>query len=158
MLDAKIVKPRSWDSLPGPLIIGTFKKWAPGARFSKLPITFRAPKPVLCLHVCIQDQSFNNFENVIMKLSVNRQNWPACEIETVLLFNRFWFQNLPSDPKSYRAFRETGPTPEMFGEELKPLNGNFLHYFCWTFSYLGYFCPALNKNRVYLSLCVRKRP
>ena len=43
----------------------------PGAHFSKLPITFRARKPVLCLHVCIQYQSFNNFENAIMKLAAN---------------------------------------------------------------------------------------
>ena len=40
---------------------------------------------------------------------LTKQNWPACQIETVLLFSRFRFQNLPSDTKSYRAFRETGP-------------------------------------------------
>ena len=32
-------------------------------RFSKVPITFQARKAVYVYRVCIQDQSFNNFEN-----------------------------------------------------------------------------------------------
>ena len=40
---------------------------------------------------------------------ITEQNWMVCELGTVLLFNRFWFQNMPSDLKSYRAFREIGP-------------------------------------------------
>ena len=37
-----------------------------------------------------------------------KQTWLVCELETVLLFNRFQFQNLSSGPKSYRpVFRET---------------------------------------------------
>ena len=43
----------------------------PGACFSKVPVTFRARKAVCVCCVCIQDQSFNNFENNTMKLSVN---------------------------------------------------------------------------------------
>ena len=43
-----------------------------GACFSKVPITFRARKLFYVCRVCVQDQSFNNFENdAIMKLSVN---------------------------------------------------------------------------------------
>ena len=42
---------------------------------------------------------------------LTKQNLPVCEQGTMLLFNRFWFKNLPSDPQSYRAFRETGPGP-----------------------------------------------
>ena len=38
-----------------------------------------------------------------------KENWPVCELGTVLLFNRLWFQNLPSGQKSYRDFRDTGP-------------------------------------------------
>ena len=40
---------------------------------------------------------------------ITEQNWMVCELGAVLLFTRFWFQNMPSDPKSYRAFRVTGP-------------------------------------------------
>ena len=40
---------------------------------------------------------------------LTKQNWLVCELGTTLLFNRSWFQNMPSGPKSYRAFRETGP-------------------------------------------------
>ena len=43
----------------------------PGARFSKVPITFQARKAVLCLLCLTQHQSFKNFENDTMKLSVN---------------------------------------------------------------------------------------
>ena len=38
-----------------------------------------------------------------------KQNWLVCGPLTVLLFNRFGFQNLPLGPKSCRAFRKTGP-------------------------------------------------
>ena len=44
-----------------------------------------------------------------MKLSVNKnQNRLVCVLGTLLLFNWFSFQNLPSDAKRYRTFRETG--------------------------------------------------
>ena len=43
--------------------------FGPGARFSKVPIPFRARKAVYVCRVCIQDQSFINFENDTMKLS-----------------------------------------------------------------------------------------
>ena len=58
----------------------------------------------------IQDQSFNNyFENDTMKLSVNETKFTGCKLGTVLLFNKFEFENLPLDPKSFRLFKETGP-------------------------------------------------
>ena len=37
--------------------------------FLQSPVTFRAPKAVYVFCVCIQDRSFNNFENDTMKLS-----------------------------------------------------------------------------------------
>ena len=43
----------------------------PGTRFSKVPVTFKARNTVYVCHVCIRDQSFNNFENDTMKLSAN---------------------------------------------------------------------------------------
>ena len=48
-----------------------------------------------------------------------KENWPVCEQGTVLLFNRLWFQNLPSGQKSYRDFRDTGPRPANTKESLK---------------------------------------
>ena len=39
--------------------------------FSKVSVTFRAGKLFFVSCVCIQDQSFNNFENNTIKLSVN---------------------------------------------------------------------------------------
>ena len=42
-----------------------------GDCFSKVSVTFRAGKLFFVCCVCIQDQSFNNFENNTIKLSVN---------------------------------------------------------------------------------------
>ena len=67
--------------------------------FLECPDNFMGPKSC----VCIQDKSFNNFENDTIKLSDNEAKSPVCELGTVLLFNRI------SDPRSYQAFRETGP-------------------------------------------------
>ena len=41
---------------------------------------------------------------------LTRQNWLVFELGFCYRFNWFWFQNLPSDLKRYRAFRETGPS------------------------------------------------
>ena len=48
------------------------------------------------------------------KYQLKKQNWPVCELGTLLLFNWFWLENFPSDPKSYQAFRETGPWPILY--------------------------------------------
>ena len=37
---------------------------------------------------------------------LTKQNWLVCELGTTLLFNRSWFQSLPTDPNSYRTFRD----------------------------------------------------
>ena len=76
-----------------------------GARFSKVLITFRARKPVLCL----SSLHLKSKWMIQCNYQLTKQNLPVCELGTMLLFNRFWFKNLPSDPQSYRAFRETGP-------------------------------------------------
>ena len=55
--------------------------------------------------------AFKTIVSIILKIQWNYQltkrNWQVCELRTVVLFNRFWFENLSSGPKSYRAFRET---------------------------------------------------
>ena len=89
-----------------------------GTRFLRIPVNFGARKAVYICCICIQDLSFNCFENDTMKLSVNEAKLTGFAPGTVLLFNRFLFQNLPSGPKSYRAFRETGPWTGLFKSEL----------------------------------------
>ena len=54
--------------------------------------------------------------SIILKIikwnyQLTKQNWLVYELGTVLLFNMFGFYNLPSGPKSFRAFRKTGPRP-----------------------------------------------
>ena len=41
-----------------------------------------------------------------------KKDWSVCELGTVLLFNMYSLQNLPSDSKSYRTFPERGPRSE----------------------------------------------
>ena len=83
------------------------------------------PLPPLFLNqtVCIQGQNFNNFENDGMNLSVSKAKLTGyvCVVGNVLLFNsRFRFSNLPSDPKSYHAFRGVNePQEPVFGPEGK---------------------------------------
>ena len=43
----------------------------PGARFSKVLVTFRARKAVFVCLVCIQDQDIDDFKNDHMKLSID---------------------------------------------------------------------------------------
>ena len=84
----------------------------------------RSPPPsFLNQTVCIQGQNFNNFENDRMNLPVSEAKFTGyvCVVGNVLLFNsRFRFSNLPSDPKSYRAFRGlNGPQEPVFVSEGK---------------------------------------
>ena len=80
-----------------------------GGLFFEVPITFCLEKLFYVCLVYIQDQSFNNFENDTMKVSVNEakltglwaRNWAT--IQLVLI------SNLPSHTKTCGAFRETGP-------------------------------------------------
>ena len=75
----------------------------PGTRFSKVPKS--------CFKFAVF--TFNIKVSIILKMiqwkyQLTRQNWPVCELGTLPLFNKFWFQNLASDKKRYQAHRETG--------------------------------------------------
>ena len=71
---------------------------------------FAAEKRFHVYRVCIiKDQSFNSFENDTMKLSVNEAKLTGLWARNFTTFNCFWFRNLPSDPRSCRDVRETGP-------------------------------------------------
>ena len=68
---------------------------------------FRPRKLLYVYRVYNEDQSFNNFENDTMTLSVNEAKL-VCELGTVLLFNNFDFKICPRAPNSFRALRERG--------------------------------------------------
>ena len=83
----------------------------PGGPFLESPDNFLGPKSCFIFAVF----AFKIKVSIILKMiqwnyQLMKQNWPVSELGTVLLFNRLWFQNLPSGPKSYRDFRDTGPT------------------------------------------------
>ena len=103
----------TWQILPIYRVIVRLTHSGPGACFSKVSITFRPEKLFYVCRVCIQDQSSIILKMIQWNYQLTKQNWLVCELGTLLLFNWFWFQNLLSDPKSYRAFRETGP--RLFG-------------------------------------------
>ena len=99
----------------------------PGICFWKVPVTFRARKAVLCLPCLHSSSKFQKFWNYQL---ITKQNWLVCGLGTALLFKRFGFWNLPSGPKSFRAFWETGPYPHESGYVW---NHIFSHksIFCW---------------------------
>ena len=89
------------------IILNLRMKWLLGPVSRKSRERFGPEKMFYVARDCIQYQSFNNFENDTVNLSVNEANLLVCELGTLLLFNWFWFQSLLSNPKSYRVFRET---------------------------------------------------
>ena len=96
-----------------------------GARFLKASITFQARKPVLC-HFRSKFQKCWKWY-MQWNYQLPKQYYPVYELETVLLFKRFWFKNLPSGPKSYWTFREIG-LRSVFSEFVRKLamsNFNF---------------------------------
>ena len=86
------------------------KKPGPGARFSKIPITFRAQKAVLCLSCWQPRLKLNYFWEwyiIQRNYQLTKGNWLICEPGILLLFSRCWSENLRSGPKSIQDFRET---------------------------------------------------
>ena len=75
-----------------------------------VPLNFSGPESCLMFAVF----AFKTRVSITLKMmqwnyQLTKQDWPVYGLGTVLLFNRFWFQNLPLDPKSYRPFQGTGP-------------------------------------------------
>ena len=76
--------------------------------------------------------AFNIKISVVLKIiqwnyQLTKQKWLISELGTVTPFSWFWFQNLPLHPKSYLAFRETGPrTVNQFC--VKQFTHSFLHF------------------------------
>ena len=59
---------------------------------------------------CIQDQSFNNCENYTIKLSVNEAKLTGLCARNCATIQQVLILKFAFGPKSYRAFRETGPS------------------------------------------------
>ena len=91
--------------------------------------------------------------SIILKMRNESTNWPVCELGNVLPLNRFWFQNLPSDPKSYRAFCKTGPRAARFPPP-HPHTDPCLFYSLWCHHAVRKFCflcmPELLKLIFYI--------
>ena len=71
----------------------SFKNPALGPVSRKVMVTFWAWKAVLsspCLYSRSKFQSFWKWYNEIHH-QITKQNWPVCELGTVLIFNKFWF-------------------------------------------------------------------
>ena len=72
------------------------------------------------MSVYIKDRGFNSFACSMIKLSVSETKWSSRQNPrsySLYLDLNIWF----------RAQKVTGP--ETFGEELKPHDGTFVHYF-----------------------------
>ena len=74
--------------------------------------------PKKLFRVCIQDQGSNNFENDIIKLSVNEAKLTGLWARNCATIQQILILNLPSGPKSFWAFRETGPCSFWFKTEI----------------------------------------
>ena len=85
---------------------GKSGKWTPSGRnkdvryWSLDPVSRHAWKPFPARRVglcwpCLHS-SFNNLQMTQWSYQLTKQNWRVCELGTVLLFNMFWFENLPS--------------------------------------------------------------
>ena len=66
------------------------------------------------LHKCWpRDWKHYSFASNMIKLSVNETKWSSLLPGPALLFFIFRYGYLISRPKSYRDFRETGPSPQL---------------------------------------------
>ena len=89
--------------------------WVAGAHFSKVPITFRARKAVLCLP-CFQ--SFNDFENSLMKLSVNEAKLTGLWARNFVIKQLVWFQNFLQTWRVIGSFEKRAPSVIFLMSEL----------------------------------------
>ena len=69
---------------------------------------FQAQKPVQSLP-CVHSRNIINLKMIQWNYQLTKQNWLVCELRTMILFNRFWFEYLILGPVSYQNFRETNP-------------------------------------------------
>ena len=100
---------------PNPNLILCFP--APPKKGDQEPVSWKfqelfGPAKLFCVHrIYIQDQSFNNFDNDAVKLSVNEAKWTVLwATGTVLLFNKFDFKIC------FRPFEKRAPGAPWWGK------------------------------------------
>ena len=77
---------------------------------SRKSIYFFGLRKLFCVCcVCIQDQSFNNFENNTMDLSVNEEKLTGVWSRNCDTIQQVLILKFASGPKSYRVFRDLIP-------------------------------------------------
>ena len=97
---------------PKNFICGARKQNLPGTCFSKVPVTFRARKAVLCLlclHSAKVKQSFNHSENNKMKLSVDEAKLTGLWARTVLTIQLVWILKFAFGPEKFPGLSRNGP-------------------------------------------------
>ena len=82
----------------------------PGACFSNVPVTFRARKAVCVCCVCVQDQSFNNFENNTMKLSVDEAKLTGMWAWNCAAFQQVVILKFALGPEKFPGLARNGPS------------------------------------------------
>ena len=84
-------------------------KNGPGACFSNVPVTFGARKAVCVCCVCVQDQSFNNFENNTMKLSVDETKLTGMWAWNCAAFQQVVILKFALGPEKFPGLPRNGP-------------------------------------------------
>ena len=81
----------------------------PGACFSNVPVTFLARKAVCVCCVSVQDQSFNNFENNTMKLSVDEAKLTSMWVRNCAAFQQVLILKFSLGPEKFPGLPRNGP-------------------------------------------------
>ena len=88
-----------------------YEQQRPGDPFHESPDKFWDPKSCSMFAVFTFKIKLSKILKMIRwKYQLTKQNWTVCELGTVLLFNRFWLQNLPSDPEKKNAWSQVSIT------------------------------------------------
>ena len=102
----RLLQARNKASVSSPTGVGQLI-WPSGGPFLESPDNFSGPKRSFTF----VGLAFKIKFSITLKMrqcnhQLTTQNWPVSELGTVLLFNRFWFQNLSSDSKGYGPFEK----------------------------------------------------
>ena len=81
---------------------------------------------------------------------LTKQNWLFCGLGTGLLFNKYWFWNLPSSPEKFPGLWRNGPQAQDVWRKTQTKTRHFCSLFLFSFveHSLSYFlkCHAVYRN------------
>ena len=86
-------------------------KFSAGARFSKVPITFRSRKLFYACHVCIQDQSFN----ISFKKLVNEEKLASLWARDFVTIQQIMISKFAFGPERLPSLSRNGPLVVTYG-------------------------------------------